>query len=128
MRLRWATLARATVVALLAVTTIATALVGSGPARGASLLPWLVALAGLGITLLVYLVLRTALRRERSALNSVRKNVAERDRAEERFRDAFETSPIGMAMMDLHGGFVKVNRAFPRSPAISPRHSSRRAC
>ena len=96
MRLRWATLARATVVALLAVTTIATALVGSGPARGVSLLPWLVALVGLGITLLVYLVLRTALRRERSALNSVRKNVAERDRAEERFRDAFETSPIGI--------------------------------
>ncbi len=83
-----------------------------GPAGGVSLLPWLVALGGLGTAVLVTLVLHGALRRERAALAKVREKIIERDRAEERLRDAFATSPIGMAMLDLQGRFVKVNRAF----------------
>jgi len=121
MRLVWATLARAAVVVLLATTAIATfvevagrewTVTAGGPAGGLSLLPWLVALGGLATALLVNLVLRGALRRERFALAKVREKIVERDRAEVRFRDAFATSPIGMAMVDLEGRFVKVNRAF----------------
>ena len=36
--------------------------------------------------------------------------------AEERFRLAFEHTPIGMAMVALDGRFLRVNRAMCRSP------------
>ncbi len=127
MRWKLATLALIAVIVLLAVTTISIVevartrwSVASGPAGNPSLLPWLVALVGLGTTVVVNLLLRTALRRERHALTTVREKILERDRAEKRFRDAFETSPIGMAMLNLQGHFVKVNRAFSQ---ITGHHS-----
>jgi PAS domain S-box-containing protein len=39
------------------------------------------------------------------------KSAAERNASEERFRRSFEAAPIGMALMDMDGRFLQVNRA-----------------
>jgi len=81
-------------------------------------LGWAAVILGATLTLLVALILLQALRRERYALALVERHLAERDRseaarrtAEERFRRAFDHSPIGMALMDPSGRYVQVNDA-----------------
>ena len=91
--------------------------VDRSPLPGLSL-GWAAAILGATLTLLVGTILLLALRRERYALALVERHLAERDRseaarqaAEERFRRAFDHSPIGMALMDPSGRYVQVNDA-----------------
>ena len=66
-------------------------------------------------------------RRERYALDMVDKRISEREvaergraQAEERFRTTFAQAPIGMAVADLDGSFLQVNRALSRLTGYDP--------
>ena len=85
------------------------------PVGGASTwVPWFVLLALSAAGLIAALLLARLLQTRRALREDIRRRTtAERSlsEAEQRFRQAFELAPIGMAMVSIDGTWLRVNRA-----------------
>ncbi|OQW74016.1 MAG: hypothetical protein BVN35_10950 [Proteobacteria bacterium ST_bin11] len=94
----------------------------------ASLLPWMVLLGGLLFTMLLSAYLLSATGRAATIAALVDKRTAQLDAANsslknayislaekgQKLHDLYELSPLGIALLDVHGKFVEFNYAFQR--------------
>ncbi|WP_020484476.1 CHASE domain-containing protein [Methylomonas sp. MK1] len=94
----------------------------------ASWLPWMVLLGGLLFTMLLSVYLLSATGRAAMVAALVDQRTAELDAANsslknayirlaekgQKLRDLYELSPLGIALLDVHGKFVEFNHAFQR--------------
>ncbi|MDX8125721.1 CHASE domain-containing protein [Methylomonas sp. OY6] len=97
-------------------------------ATHASWLPWLVLLGGLLFTMLLSVYLLSATGRAAMVAALVDQRTAQLDAANsslkdayirlaekgQKLRDLYELSPLGIALLDVHGKFVEFNHAFQR--------------